>query len=100
MKYVLPLMAVGGALLIATPDSAIAAPAPNSASTLEGAASAPIERVRHRRRHRVDDRYDPRRGVSVFIIPGLYWGPAWWDPNYNARQNRKRGKCNNWIFAC
>jgi hypothetical protein len=98
MKYVLPLLAVGGALLIATPDSAMTAPAPNSVSALKNIAPSPIEWVR-RRRHRDNDRYGSRRGVPVFIVPGLYWGPVWWDPNYN-RQNRNRRKCNNWIFAC
>ena len=43
-------------------------------------------------------------GVAVFIIPGLYWGPAWWDPAYSRLCWKKirpcRGCAENWIFVC
>ena len=43
-------------------------------------------------------------GVEVFIIPGLYWGPAWWDPAYSQLCWKKirpcRGCAENWIFVC
>jgi hypothetical protein len=45
-----------------------------------------------------------RRHVAVFIIPGLYWGPAWWDPNYSQLCWKKtrscRGCAENWVFVC
>jgi hypothetical protein len=58
--------------------------------------------VRHRRRSWW---YRQRQsGVEVFIIPGLYWGPAWWDPAYSRLCWKKirpcRGCAENWIFVC
>jgi len=42
--------------------------------------------------------------IAVFIIPGLYWGPAWWDPNYARlcwKKNRScRGCPENWVYTC
>jgi hypothetical protein len=42
--------------------------------------------------------------VAVFIIPGLYWGPAWWDPAYSRLCWKKirpcRGCEENWILVC
>ena len=50
-------------------------------------------------------RHEQRQsGVAVFIIPGLYWGPAWWDPAYSRLCWKKirpcRGCAENWIFVC
>jgi hypothetical protein len=58
--------------------------------------------VRHHSRFR--GRRERPSGVAVFIIPGLYWGPAWWDPAYTRLCWKKirpcRGCAENWIFAC
>jgi hypothetical protein len=58
--------------------------------------------VRRRRWH-----WSPRQGqtsIAVFIIPGLYWGPAWWDPNYARLCWQKtrpcRGCAENWVYTC
>ncbi|HEY4863178.1 MAG TPA: hypothetical protein VIH65_03600 [Xanthobacteraceae bacterium] len=57
------------------------------------------------RRHHWSWRQRPQQtGVAVFIIPGLYWGPAWWDPNYSQSCRKKtrycRGCAENWVFVC
>jgi hypothetical protein len=57
------------------------------------------------RRHHWSSRQQPRQtSVAVFIIPGLYWGPAWWDPTYSQLCWKKtrscRGCAENWIFVC
>jgi hypothetical protein len=43
-------------------------------------------------------------GIAVFIVPGLYWGPAWWDPNYTQLCWKKIRPCpnclENWIYVC
>src|SRR5882724_11965585 len=48
-------------------------------------------------------RQQQQTGIAVFIIPGLYWGPAWWDPAY-AKLCWKKIRCrdceNNWIYVC
>jgi hypothetical protein len=58
--------------------------------------------VRHHRRYWW--RRERPSGVAVFIIPGLYWGPAWWDPAYSRLCWKKirpcRGCAENWIFVC
>jgi hypothetical protein len=58
--------------------------------------------VRHRRWS-----WRPRQqgtGVAVFIIPGLYWGPAWWDPAYSKLCWKKARLCpgceKNWVSVC
>jgi hypothetical protein len=50
------------------------------------------------RRHRRESRTQGK-GVPVFIVPGFYWGPAWWDANY-WRQSRSRRNCGNWFLPC
>jgi len=57
------------------------------------------------RRRQSSRRHEQRQsGVAVFIIPGLYWGPAWWDPAYSRLCWKKirpcRGCAENWIFVC
>lgn len=65
-----------------------------------------VDPVRHRRRHhRKANRAQRRRsGVGVFIMPGLYWGPAWWDSAYSKacwRNIRPCPRCaKNWTFVC
>ncbi len=43
-------------------------------------------------------------GIGVFIVPGLYWGPAWWDSTYSRvcwRQMRPCYHCTqNWVYVC
>jgi hypothetical protein len=45
-----------------------------------------------------------KSGVAVFIVPGLYWGPAWWDPDYSRLCWKKIRPCRscakNWISVC
>jgi hypothetical protein len=58
--------------------------------------------VRH---HRASWRHQPQdTSVAVFIIPGLYWGPAWWDPAYSKLCWKKARICSNceknWVFVC
>lgn len=59
----------------------------------------PVEFVRsHRRQSR------RANGVGVFIIPGFYWGPAWWDENYTRACWKQIQPCKNcarnWAYAC
>jgi hypothetical protein len=43
-------------------------------------------------------------GVAVFIVPGVYWGPAWWDPGFSPICWKKTRQCRdcaeNWVYAC
>ena len=57
-----------------------------------------------RRRWRALRHREPQQtGIPVFIIPGLYWGPAWWDPAY-VKQCWKKPVCrdcaNYWFYVC
>jgi hypothetical protein len=48
-------------------------------------------------------RQQQQTGIAVFIIPGLYWGPAWWDPAYTKlcwKKIRCRDCADNWIYVC
>jgi hypothetical protein len=64
-----------------------------------------VNLVRHRRHHRNNHRSrNHRRGIGVFIVPGLYWGPAWWDSAYAKACWRDIQPCpqcaKNWAFIC
>jgi hypothetical protein len=83
---------------------ALAQPAPAAVASFHGAATIgtrdSFELVR-RRRHGDDYREETRRGrggVPLFVVPGLYWGPAWWQAD-SGRRDRSRRQCN-WLFAC
>jgi hypothetical protein len=98
MKGFMSALAIIGAALFTSQISLPAAATPLSAGAFAGE-SVPggIEFVR-RHRHRGWRGSGRTSGVPVFIVPGIYWGPAWWDPNYS--RNRSRRNCNNWFFAC
>ena len=42
--------------------------------------------------------------IPVFIIPGLYWGPAWWDATYARLCWKKTRECRtcpeHWVYTC
>jgi hypothetical protein len=97
--------AIAGTFWLLVPTSfspSDAAPLPPSLSlkTLS-AESDPIEFIR---RLRVKRERLASAGIGVFIIPGVYWGPAWWDRTY-ARVCWKlirpcRNCAENWIYIC
>jgi hypothetical protein len=80
-----------------------AAATPLAATASLGAASeSAVDFVRHRRGHKAVNRR--ASGVEVFIIPGLYWVPAWWDANYTRACWRVIQPCKNcarnWAYTC
>jgi hypothetical protein len=95
---------IAGTLLLAASSSF----APSDAAAIhpnQGLASASAESglVDLVRRYRLR-RTRAAAGIGVFIVPGLYWGPAWWDPIY-ARVCWKpyrpcRNCAQNWIYVC
>jgi hypothetical protein len=56
------------------------------------------------RRRRWSWRQERQSGIAIFIVPGLYWGPAWWDPAYSRLCWKKirscRGCAENWVLVC
>ena len=56
-----------------------------------------VRRLRNRRARQT-------AGVGVFIVPGIYWGPAWWDANFRRvcwKLHRHCRNCaQNWIYVC
>ena len=103
LRKFMPVAAAALALALAysySPIPADAVPLRSDAALYR--AVADIGFVRHRWR---SWRHPQRQsGVEVFIIPGLYWGPAWWDPAYSRLCWKKirpcRGCAENWIFVC
>jgi hypothetical protein len=103
LKTFMPIAAAALALMLA--HSYSPRPAEAFSLRLDATASgtdADTAFVRHRRwSWRREQR---QSGVAVFIVPGLYWGPAWWDPAYSRLCWKKirpcRGCAENWIFVC
>jgi hypothetical protein len=103
LRKLMPIAAAVLALALAhsySPSAAEAVPLRLDAALCRADADATF--VRHHWRsweHR-----ERQSGVEVFIIPGLYWGPAWWDPAYLRLCWKKirpcRGCAENWIFVC
>ena len=95
----LPSCAVFAAAFFLRP-AAKATPLAATAS-LSVASESAVDFVRHRRRHKAVSR---AKGVEVFIVPGLYWGPALWDANYTRACWRLIQPCKNcarnWVYAC
>jgi hypothetical protein len=103
LKKFMPIAAAGLALTLAhsySPQPAEAIPLRLDATAVY--ADADTVFVRHSRR--TWRREQRQSGVAVFIVPGLYWGPAWWDPAYSRLCWKKirpcRGCAENWIFVC
>jgi hypothetical protein len=99
------LMLIAAALLALTPAHSYSPPAEAVSLYLDAAANHTDAGIVFVRRHHWSWRYQQRQtGVAVFIIPGLYWGPAWWDPAYTRLCWKKirpcRGCAENWIFDC
>ena len=103
-KGILAFTAVACVIVIAAlclRSAAMATPLAPTAST--GAASeSAVDFVRHRRERKTASR--PTKSVEVFIVPGLYWGPAWWDANYTRACWRLIQPCmncaRNWAYTC
>ncbi|HLL28112.1 MAG TPA: hypothetical protein VKT73_10780 [Xanthobacteraceae bacterium] len=102
LKKLMPAGAMALVLALAHSSS----PQPAAAVPVQpGAAKRGAEAATIFVRRWIVSRYDPQpSGVPVFIIPGLYWGPAWWDPNYSKLCWRKVRACKEcaekWIFVC
>jgi hypothetical protein len=103
LKKFMPIAVTALALALAhsySPPPAEAVPLRLDAALCPADAGAIL--VRHHWRFR--GRRERPSGVAVFIIRGLYWGPAWWDPAYARVCWKKirpcRGCAENWIFVC
>jgi predicted FMN-binding regulatory protein PaiB len=99
------LMLIAAALLALTLAHSYSPPAEAVPLYLDAAANRTDAGAIFVRRHYWSWRYQQRQtGVAVFIVPGLYWGPAWWDPTYSQLCWKKarpcRGCAENWIFVC
>jgi|SRR6185312_9003897 len=98
MTKFFPLAMIALCLVFDPATPVAAAPMSVSASVAQSAGN-PVEFVRSHRRH-------SRRtsGVGVFIIPGFYWGPAWWDENYTRACWKEIQPCKNcarnWAYTC
>lgn len=104
MKKFMVLAAIAGSVLIATSspftpgDAATIHPSESlSTAAAETEAVDLIARLRWRRTRQA-------AGVGLFIVPGLYWGPAWWDPAYTRACWKQISPCkgcaSNWIYVC
>jgi predicted FMN-binding regulatory protein PaiB len=99
------LMLIAAALLALTLAHSYSPPAEAVPLYLEAVASRTNAGTIFVRRHHWSWRYGQQQsGVAVFMIPGLYWGPAWWDPGYSQLCWKKtrycRGCAENWAFVC
>jgi hypothetical protein len=102
LKKFMPIVAAALALALAHSYSPPAEAVPLRLDAALCHADADAILVRHH--WRLWGRRERPSGVAVFIIPGLYWGPAWWDPAYSRLCWKKirpcRGCAENWIFVC
>jgi hypothetical protein len=100
------LMLIAAALLsLALAHSYSSLPAEAVPLRLDAAAThADTGAIFVRHRWRSWQRPQQETSVAVFIIPGLYWGPAWWDPAYSRLCWKKARICRdcekNWVFVC
>lgn len=103
-KTILRLGIFAGTLLFAASSSY----APSDAATIHpsqslAAVSAETDLMDLVRRLRIR-RVNQLSGIGVLIVPGLYWGPAWWDATYSRvcwRQIRPCQHCApNWAYVC
>jgi len=101
-KRALPFALAACALFAAVFFARPAATAMPFAAAAGVEAKSAVDFVRHRRGHKAVSRR--ASGVEVFIIPGLYWGPAWWDANYTRACWRVIQPCKNcarnWAYTC
>lgn len=99
LPFALAACAVFAAAFFLRP-AATATPLAATAS-LGAASESTVNFVRRRRGHKAVSR---AKGVEVFIVPGLYWGPALWDANYTRACWRLIQPCKNcarnWVYAC
>lgn len=101
-KKILPLAALACVLFLAASAATApvtAAPVSLNAPLAEMAGSAELVRWRWRWRRNAYP-----SGITLFTVPGLYWGPAWWDANYARLCWRQIQPCRhcayNWAYTC
>jgi hypothetical protein len=102
MTKFFPFAAIAGVLWLALSPAAPVGATPLSVSANAAQSTgSPAELVRWRWHRRSAGRAS---GVGVFIIPGLYWGPAWWDANYARACWKQIQPCKNcarnWAYTC
>jgi hypothetical protein len=98
-KFILLIVILFVLILAASTPITRTEAAPAAAISLSKLKAIHAEPIRWRLR-----RSQRPSGIAVFVVPGLYWGPAWWDPNYSKLCWREIQPCKNcaknWAYTC